>query len=191
MDPSPTNESILSIKTTSAKVVWFLLFASLLITATFQVRSMLLISFIGMIAVLISYIVYSTGFTIEKNRNVFLVLVTLFIYSIVFSNFTARSAFLALSYIFSFLFYCTLKDLKTNAVNAENTNYTALCKLSIAIYCVSHSVLLIYQYSQNPIRSTGFFLDYSQASLCILIGFCLRQLEKPLPKSRSARSCLV
>ena len=157
MEPSPTDESILNTQSTHAKAIWFLLFASLLITATFQVRSMLLISFIGTIAALISYLVFSTGITIEKNRNVFLVLAILFIYSIVFTNFTARSAFLALTYVVSFLFYCTLKDLKLGIIGSNNANYTELCKLSIAIYSLSHAVLLIYQYSQNPIRSTGLF----------------------------------
>ncbi|MFT5610788.1 MAG: O-antigen ligase [Polaribacter sp.] len=173
MKPAPTVEPILNTQSTSARTIWVVLFASLLITSTFQIRFMLLISFIGIFAILISYVVFSTGITIEKNRNVFLVLAALFIYSIVFSNFTARSAFLALSFLFSFLFYCTLKDLKLSAISGNKADYIVLCKLAIAIYSLAHAVLLVYQYSQNPVRSTGFFLDYSQASIFILISFCL------------------
>jgi O-antigen ligase len=170
-------KSILDTRATFSRLAWFAAFAISLVTVTFQVQAMLLTSLSGMIVILIVYILLSSGITIEKNRNVFLALVLIFIYSIIFSRFTARSALFSLTYLFSFLLYCTLCDLKiatqADAPKMNNLDYSQLSKLALAIYSLCHAIYLIYQYSMNPIRSTGFFLDYSQASLFILISFTL------------------
>ena len=149
----------------------------MLIAATLQLHSYFWLSCIAYALILFGYLAFSSGTAVNKYKWILLTFVILFVYSIGLSKFTERSAYFALSYFFSFLFFCTISDfgehLSGKTANIDNTSDIAInsCKKLLLIFSVVQSIALIYQYSIEPIRSTGLFLDYSQASLIILLAF--------------------
>jgi len=162
----------------NAQFIWAFLFSALIVGSIFQSHAKVWLSVLNMSLVLIGYVTISTGETVQKRKWWLVIFIALFIYSISFSPFTRRSAYFALSYIFAFLFFCTLSDLMRQRSslllkNISAPDYTKISKRIVLLLGVIHAASLIVQYSLNPIRSTGILLDYSQASLLILIAFGL------------------
>lgn len=118
---------------------------------------------------------YGTGQTMSANGLYLLIFLGLFLYTIYTSLVVARSAFVAANYLSAYLLASVLIDIQNNnglrKISYQRASF--LLKCCLAVFSIAHSINMCFQYIETPVRVTGYFNDYSQASMGILIIFGL------------------
>ena len=69
-----------------------------------------------------------------------------------------------------------LEEKRYKAGKLDEISFTEVSRRILLLFAFSQAIFLVVQYVSDPVRSTGFFLDYSQASLILLVGFGLNYL---------------
>jgi O-antigen ligase len=117
--------------------------------------------------------------TIDKYTLAIICCVTLFIYSMLTSTLIASSAIMALSIFTACIFSLSVAPFRVSTEPDKTQAYYLFCKALLILSSI-HSIVLIINYYNDPIRQTGLLRDYSQASMLILMsyGLCYLKLRK-------------
>jgi O-antigen ligase len=133
------------------------------------------IGWLAIISIALLHLLYSNGQALAKFKYAFAAVMLIFFYALIVSQFKARSTLICIQLFSVFYLFCALYDLnvagKSRNCTPKSLSYQNLICWTTLIAGSVQAVVLIIAYINSPIRATGLFLDYSQASFFILLCF--------------------
>lgn len=156
----------------SAHVIWALLFSISLVLSFFLLKANVFVGNICFFLLFSIYLLFGSNKAIERYKVTFFVLILMGVQTLISSIYVARSFVLYLQIASSFLFFCALIDLEDFEYGKKEKIYNVI-NLSLVAFGLLQASALIIEFLGSRARSTGLLLDYSQASLFVLITFSL------------------
>lgn len=164
-----------------SQVGWGLSFAVILAASILQHTDWsvwgMAISWVG---VFVLFLMYSSGDSVNRYGLAVLIASALFCYSIYTSHYILRSLLVSMNVIATVFFAFVLldhnpkfSDQVSPDLRSQYQQKIGVLKTVLVMAVGCHCVSMIGEYVTTPDRVTGFFADYSQASLIILLAFGL------------------